>query len=85
VAAQTGVAPPELEVPPCPAELAHVVAWYYELAGGRATGGFGVSGLPYAEIDAWSRLMQVALTPFEVHVLRRIDQAFVAVFAKAAE
>jgi hypothetical protein len=53
-----------------------VWSWFLELSASRGSNGFGgLDPLSYTEIDAWARLHGVAPTPFEVGVLRRLDQA----------
>lgn len=73
---------PELDGPPAPRALAYLWGWFIELSAARGRNGFGgLNALSYQELDAWARLSGIAPTPFEVGVLRRLDQAFLTVHA----
>jgi len=49
---------------------------FLSLSKARTGNGFGPNPLPYGEIDAWCRLMQTRLDPWEVDALRRLDDAY---------
>lgn len=77
LAASAGLPPPEFDESPCPPELAYLLAWWAELTAARQGGFSGANPISYSEIEAWSRLSCVALSHWEVALLRRIDVAFV--------
>jgi hypothetical protein len=60
-----------------PREAEHLVDWFHDLAG-LHTSGMAVNPLQPSEIEAWARLMQVSLTPWEARTLLRMDQAFLS-------
>lgn len=64
-----GKKPKELEdLKPIPSTLLYVWNWYIEIGSyGRQT---------YSEIEAWSRLMGVTPTCYEVTLLRKLDETF---------
>ena len=47
----------------------------------RTGNGWGPSELAYSEIEAWSRLNGLRLSPWEVETLRTIDDAFLGAYA----
>lgn len=73
---------PELEGPPLPVALAYLWGWFTELASARGGNGLGgVNPIGYAEMDAWARLRALDPTPFEIDVLRRLDQSYLTILA----
>jgi hypothetical protein len=68
---------PELEAPPLPAELAYLFDWFLDASSGRGGGFGGIQPLAWTEIEAWSRLLGLGLTPFEARVLRLLDATLV--------
>lgn len=68
-----------------PAEVAYLWPIFAELHTTRANNGFGVCPIAYAEIDAWCRLNDRHLSPFEVSAIKRIDAAFMTSEAKKAK
>lgn len=79
----TGRTPPELVTPPAPAGAAHLLAWFADLAAGRGVGYMAPLPLSYSEMEAWARLTGRTLTPWEVLVLRRLDNAYLATWNEA--
>ena len=71
----------QLDGPECPDVLAHVWAWYLELASARGAGGFGPGAIGYADIDAWARRTLSSPSAHEVGVLRALDQVYMEVQA----
>jgi hypothetical protein len=61
--------------PPCPRELAYILAWFAELSAARAQGFAGPAPLSYSEIAAWSTLTGNTPTPYETRMLRALDAA----------
>lgn len=76
---------PDLDGPACPPELVYVLEWYGELAAARGSNGFGVSPISFSEIAAWSGLVGVRPTPFEIGVLRHVDACVIADAQKASK
>lgn len=73
----TGVKPAALEnAPECPETLEYIWQFFKELETGRSSGGMSVNPISYPDIDAWSRLKNIVLTPFEVDVIKMIDSVF---------
>lgn len=67
---------PELDGPPAPHALLYLWGWFIELSSARGGNGLGgLNPLSHAEIHAWSQLHRIELEPFEVGVLRRLDEA----------
>lgn len=60
----------------CPVEVEHVWDWYVELDSTRNSG-FDIGPVTFAEIESWSRLMKIEVSPFEVQSLRAIDKAYI--------
>jgi hypothetical protein len=65
--------------------LGHVWVWYCELSDARSNNGFGINPVSYLEIDAWARLMRVRPEPWEVRLLRKIDDAILHEIAVRSE
>jgi hypothetical protein len=65
----------QLDVPPCPEEMEHLVAWTYELAGRSGEGFSGFARVSHREIATFAQLMDLDLEPHEVEALRRLDDA----------
>lgn len=61
--------------PPLPPEVRHLWQTFLELHRTRPSG-FGASAIPYAEIDAWSRLKRLPLDPWEVDAVVELDAAW---------
>jgi len=61
-----------------PVEVQHLWGWFCDLSGARSGNGYGGNPISHIEIEAWSRLSGIRLTPWEVAVLRRADSAFLA-------
>jgi len=64
---QTGVRPEELDSVDVPDEAEYIWAWYWEM--NRA------ESLSFAEIEAWTRLTGIALSPWEVRTIKSMDKA----------
>lgn len=67
---------PEGDAEPPPAQLGYLLVWWGELSAARAPGMAGPAPIGYGEIESWSRLTGRRLRPWEVDVLRRVDDAF---------
>jgi len=62
--------------PPLPEPLAYVFTWWTELHASRGHDMHGVAPITYRDIEAWARLTQTDVTPFEVGLLLRLDRTF---------
>jgi hypothetical protein len=65
-----------------PENYAHCWAWFGELSRTRSSNGFGQNPISYAEIDAWSRLTNIELTPLEVSAIMQLDSAYLNIQAE---
>jgi hypothetical protein len=66
-----------------PDALAHVWEWFCELSKARSANGHGLNPISFAEIDAWARVMQTGVTPWEAGLIRRLDAAVLPVLMTA--
>lgn len=57
-----------------PAALEYVWDWFFEMAN-RRTSGMSLNPITHADVLAWSRLTGRDVTPWEVQLLLRIDDA----------
>lgn len=77
VARQTGRVPSELEDEPAiPACVETAWVWFFELNRARSGTGLGINPLSYAEISAWSELTGNRPAPFELRVIRALDEVY---------
>ncbi len=63
-----------VEVPEC---VLHIWDWFAQMSPKR-TNGMGVAPITSLEIEAWCRLHEVQITPFEVQALEAIDSTYVS-------
>lgn len=70
---QTGKKPEQLETMKCPALLAHIWQWFLELNQARQYSEMGAMSITFSEILAWSTLSGVSPEPYEVRVLKQLD------------
>jgi hypothetical protein len=74
---QTGIMPPELDVPPLPHELEHV--WgYFQRLNAKRTCGMQANPISDEAILAWQRRHGIVLTPFEGECVDALDQVYMA-------
>lgn len=64
---------PTDEEPVFPLICVSIVRIFFELHAARPSG-FGMSPITYHDIDAYARLMHVKLSPWDVRMLRRMDE-----------
>ncbi|WP_457587400.1 phage tail assembly chaperone [Ensifer canadensis] len=70
------------DVPPeQPAEAGHIWDWFVELHNGRQSG-FAANPISFSEIVAFCRLTGAVITPWELSVIRRMDQVVLAIINK---
>lgn len=60
-----------------PVEAQHIVAWLHQL-GWCMPSGMGIGPLPATEIEAWARLSQTPVDPWEFAALRAGSSAYAA-------
>lgn len=72
---QTGITPEQLVLVELPDCIAHVWRWFCRLSPKRNVG-MATGPLASVEIEAWARLHQIEMTPFEVSALEALDSAF---------
>ena len=65
--------PPEMN-----AEAERLWGYFLELHNARGSSGFGPLPISYTEIEAWTRLCNVPLEPWEVRAIRLTDAQAVA-------
>lgn len=70
-------------LPKLPPAAANVWEYFTELDGARGSNGFGPNPLSYRDIDAWQRVTQQALDPWELKTILRLDGLFMTAYAKA--
>lgn len=73
---------PELDGPGCARELLYLLEWFGELSAARGSGAAGPNPISFAELAAWAALTGNEPTAAEVHILRRIDAAFLAALGR---
>ena len=76
--------PPQLDFPPIPYELDHIWNWWIELDKTRQVG-MEECSITYSEIESWSRLLKIDVTPFEVQCLIGIDSLAAASRSRSRE
>lgn len=64
-----------------PDRLAYLLAWYTDIRGQQARGMY-VEPLSHQEIRAWRENFDVALKPWEVDVLVRLDKVWLSCVPK---
>ncbi len=75
----TGVRPAGLDAAEIPYQGVMLMRWFYEMSSGRSTNGFGYMPLAFSEMEAWSRLRGVTLTPWEVQTIKSLDREYLNV------
>jgi hypothetical protein len=73
---QTGTTPQGLIAPEIHPAGQHLWGWFQELHVARGSSGFGPSAISYSEIQAWAALNGMAVSPWEVSVLKRLDGVY---------
>lgn len=75
--AQSGGEAVDLTPRQIPALVAHVWDWFHEMAG-RRTSGVAANPISYQDVMAWAQLTDRDPTPWEVHLLLRLDDTMLA-------
>nr|WP_223566941.1 hypothetical protein [Agrobacterium tumefaciens] len=60
----------------------HIWEWFVELHNSRQSG-FAANPIAYQEIESFCRMTGAIISPWELSVIRRMDQAVLAVFNKS--
>ena len=55
---------------------------FAEISGSRPQGMGGACGIPLTEIEAWCRLYNVSLSPWEIGTIKAMDAAVVSVWSE---
>ena len=83
---QTGRKPKELEeLKEMPEAFAPLWEDFINLNNTRTSNGFGANAISYAEIQAYYKLNQIYVQPWEIQVLRYFDNIVLNVYAKQME
>lgn len=75
---QTGIMPPQLDVPPIPHELEHVWGYFCQLNAKRTCGAMSSNPISDEQIMAWERRHRITLSPFEGECIDALDQVYLA-------
>lgn len=75
---QTGIMPPQLDVPPIPYELEHVWGYFSQLNAKRTCGAMSANPISDEQIMAWQRRHRITLSPFEGECIDALDQVYLA-------
>jgi hypothetical protein len=73
-----------LTPPPIPTEVRGLYEVFYTLSAARRSG-FGACALTFTDIESWSRLSGVDLTPWELETLIAMDAAALSVAASSTK
>lgn len=69
---------------PCPAAAEHIWGMFRALDHARGGNGFGLNPISHAELEAYTGLHGLALTPFELACLRALDGKRLEIAAEEA-
>lgn len=73
----------DLECPPFPMAMLYLWSVFARLHARRGSNGFGLNPIGWAEIDAYQRLAQSRLAPWEVRIIEDLDDLFLQSQRKA--
>jgi hypothetical protein len=71
-------------MPPFPLSLQYLWVAYHRIRRRKGGNGFSVSPIEWGDIDAFIRLTHVDLVPWEINLIERLDDAFVAAPSEVA-
>lgn len=60
------------DAPDCPWHLRYLLGWYQEISGSRQSG-MAANPLTFEEIHRWAQLMKKRPAPWEVRVIKLLD------------
>ncbi|MGE0699044.1 MAG: hypothetical protein AB7O57_08115, partial [Hyphomicrobiaceae bacterium] len=75
----------KLNEPSLPAELRYLWSIFLDLHRTRSFGWSSANPISFAEIDAWCRLQNFALSGFELDVIRELDERFLSITSTTSE
>ena len=81
-AAAHGIDDPMLDDCRPPRFGAELWSAFAEISGSRPQGMGGACGIPLTEIEAWCRLYNVSLSPWEIGTIKAMDAAVVSVWSE---
>lgn len=81
---RTGKRHADLDGPPCDGSLLYLYRWWRELDDARSAGMNGPDPISYTELNAWAVLTHRSPSVDEVQTMRRIDSAYLLMYAKEA-
>lgn len=64
------------EEPPFPLTDSYLFMAFQDLNGARTSNGFGPNPISFQDVQAYCVLTGVSLTPWDVRILRRMDQTY---------
>lgn len=73
------------EAPDVPLAGRRVWSAFLALHAGRGAGGFGPAPISHAEIESYGRVQRDPLRPFEIDIVRTLDQEWMKATAEKAE
>lgn len=79
----TGRRPPELDTPPPPAALAHLLPIFFEAASGRSWGFGSPQPLSWADLEAFGRLTGTELSSLEWRLVKTLDAEWMSAYREA--
>jgi hypothetical protein len=71
-----------LDRKPPPQEGSYLLGWFQDLGSTRVYTENGPALIPYTEIRAWSKLSRIKLIPWELQVLRAMDNQFLTTWVE---
>lgn len=74
----TRIQHPDLTGPPCPPEARYLWTLFTELSGTRSSNGYGPNCISWMEMQAWSQMKGLGLSPFEIDALRSLDTTYLS-------
>jgi hypothetical protein len=69
--------------PPFPTELAYLWRTFGRLSNRRGSNGFGPLPIGWPDLDAFSRMSQVKLQPWEIEIIEDLDALYLSGASKA--
>lgn len=82
VALRGGIDMGELDPPPVPAGLGHVVDAFWQLRRAAGSNGMAPNAIAFTEIECWQRLHGVEFDPMEVELISVMDSAALAAISE---
>jgi hypothetical protein len=75
----------ELDGPPAPEGAEHLWDTFMRISTRRGSTGFGAAPLSWSDLDAFVRMTRCPLSPWEIEVIERLDDLFMAEQARAVK